>query len=48
MVVGIAEKRITYDGLNLKTGQGYALGDITNQDYQQAVEDFILENIEGV
>jgi hypothetical protein len=31
-----------------KTGQVYLLDDITNADYRQAVEDYILEQTEGI
>ncbi|MFI2856772.1 hypothetical protein ACH6EH_06495 [Paenibacillus sp. JSM ZJ436] len=48
VVVRIAAERITNGGLNPKTGKTYVLDDITNPDYRQAVEDYILENTEGV
>lgn len=48
VVVRIAAERIMNGGLNPKTGQVYLLDDITNADYRQAVEDYILEHTEGV
>lgn len=48
VVVRIAAERIMNGGLNPKTGQVYLLDDITNPDYRQAVEDYILQNTEGV
>lgn len=48
VVVRIAAERIMNGGLNPKTGQVYLLDDITNADYRQAVEDYILETTEGV
>ena len=48
VVVRIAAERIMNGGLNPKTGQVYVLDDITNPDYRQAVEDYILENTPGV
>lgn len=48
VVVRIAAERIMNGGLNPKTGQVYVIDDITNPDYRQAVEDYILENTEGV
>ncbi|MED4455966.1 hypothetical protein [Metabacillus fastidiosus] len=35
-------------GLNLKINQVYVIDDITNLDYRQAVENYILVNTEGV
>ncbi|WP_339212899.1 hypothetical protein [Solibacillus sp. FSL W8-0372] len=48
VVVRIAAERIMNGGLNPKTGETYILDDITNPDYREAVEDYILENTEGV
>ncbi|WP_405117849.1 hypothetical protein MHB43_20235 [Paenibacillus sp. FSL H8-0317] len=48
VVVRIAADRIMNKGMNPKTGQVYLLDDITNTDYRQAVEDYILENTEGI
>lgn len=48
VVVRIAAERIMNGGLNPKTGQVYVLDDVTNPDYRQAVEDYILENTEGI
>jgi len=48
VVVRIAAERIMNGGMNPKTGQVYVLDDVTNPDYRQAVEDYILEHTEGV
>lgn len=48
IVVRIATERIMNGGLNPKTNGVYHLDDITNPDYRQAVEDYILLNTEGV
>lgn len=48
VVVRIAAERIMKGGLNPKTNQTYVIDDITNPDYRQAVEDYILENTEGI
>jgi len=48
IVVKIAAERIMNEGLNPKTNSVYVIDDITNQDYRQAVENYILENTEGV
>lgn len=48
VVVRIAAERILNGGLNPKTGNVYVLDDITNPDYREAVEDYILENTEGI
>ncbi|PRA08890.1 MULTISPECIES: hypothetical protein [unclassified Paenibacillus] len=48
VVARIAADRIMNKGMNPKTGQVYLLDDITNTDYRQAVEDYILENTEGI
>lgn len=48
VVVRIAAERIMTGGLNPKTGKVYLLDDITNPDYRQAVEDYILEHTEGI
>ncbi|MER2153623.1 MAG: hypothetical protein ABS917_05515 [Solibacillus sp.] len=48
VVVRIAAERIMNGGLNPKTGEIYVLDDITNPDYREAVENYILENTEGI
>lgn len=48
IVVRIAAERIMNGGLNPKTNTVYVLDDVTNEDYRVAVEDYILENTEGV
>ena len=48
IVVRIAAERIISSGLNPKTNKTYVIDDITNQDYRQAVEDYILTATEGV
>lgn len=48
IVVRIAAERIVNGGLNPKTGKVYVLDDITNLDYRQAVEDYILSNTPGI
>jgi hypothetical protein len=48
VVVRIAAERIMNGGLNPKTGKVYVLDDITNPDYRIAVENYILENTEGI
>ncbi len=48
IVVRIAAERIINKGLNPKTNAVYVIDDITNEDYRVAVEDYILENTEGV
>jgi len=48
VVVRICAERIMNGGINPKTGQVYILDDITNPDYRVAVENYILENTEGV
>lgn len=48
IVVRIAAERIMSGGLNPKTNAVYVLDDVTNEDYRVAVEDYILENTEGV
>jgi len=48
VVVRIAAERIVNGGLNPKTGNVYALDDITNPDYRLAVENYILEHTEGI
>lgn len=48
VVVRIAAERIINGGLNPKTGQVYVLDDITNSEYRLAVENYILENTEGI
>ena len=48
IVVRIAAERIMNGGLNPKTGNVYVLDDITNPEYRQAVEDYILMHTEGI
>ncbi|WP_182299992.1 hypothetical protein [Cohnella cholangitidis] len=48
IVVRIAAERILSGGINPKTGNVYVLDDITNADYRQAVEDYILMNTQGI
>lgn len=48
VVVRIAAERIMNGGMNPKTNEVYQLDDITNVDYRQAVEDYILMNTEGI
>ena len=48
VVVRIAADRIMNKGLNPKTEQTYVIDDVTNESYRAAVEDYILENTEGV
>lgn len=48
IVVRIVAERIMNGGINPKTNEIYKLDDITNVDYRQAVEDYILINTEGI
>lgn len=48
IVVRIAAERIISGGLNPKTEKTYVIDDVTNEDYKQAIEDYILANTEGV
>ena len=48
IVVRIAAERIMNIGLNPKTGETYIIDDVTNPDYRQAVEDYILKATEGI
>lgn len=48
VVVRICAERIMDGGLNPKTNQIYVLDDVTNPDYRKAVEDYILQNTEGI
>ena len=48
IVVRIAAERIMTGGLNPKTNKTYVIDDVTNEDYKQAIEDYILANTEGV
>ncbi len=48
IVVKIAAERIMTGGLNPKTNQTYVIDDVTNEDYKQAIEDYILTATEGV
>ncbi|MFJ7950328.1 hypothetical protein ACIQZG_02250 [Lysinibacillus sp. NPDC096418] len=47
-VVRIAAERIMNKGLNPKTNEVYVIDNITNPDYRQSVDDYILANTEGV
>lgn len=48
VVVRIAADRIMNGGQNPKTGIVYVLDDVTNPEYREAVEDYILEHTEGI
>lgn len=48
VVVRIAAERIINKGLNPKTNAVYVIDDVTNEYYKQAIEDYILENTQGV
>lgn len=48
VVVRIVAERIMNGGINPKTGKTYMIDDITNADYRQAVEGYILEHIEDI
>jgi len=48
VVVRIAAERIISGGLNPKTNVVYVIDDITNESYRAAVENYILENTDGV
>lgn len=48
IVVRIAAERIMTNGLNPKTNKTYVIDDVTNEDYKQAIEDYILTATEGV
>ncbi len=48
VVVRIAAERIMNGRINPKTQEVYRLDDITNPDYRQPVEDYILLNTEGI
>ncbi len=48
LIVGSLFPQILYAGINPKTNGIYILEDITNQEYKTAVENYILENTEGV
>lgn len=48
VLVRIAAERIITGGLNPKTNKTYVIDDITNQNYRQAVEDYILITNENV
>ena len=48
IVVRIAAERIMTGGLNPRTEKTYVIDDVTNEDYKQAIEDYILANTEGV
>ena len=48
VVVRIAAERIVNGGLNPKTQKTYVLDDVTNLEYRQAIEDYILKNSEEV
>lgn len=48
VVVRICAERIINSGLNPKTNKTYVLDDITNPDYRVAVENYILENTQGI
>ena len=48
VVVRIVAERIINEGINPKTNEVYQLDDVTNVEYRQAVEDYILMNTEGI
>lgn len=48
VVVRIVAERIINKGTNPKTNEVYKLDNVTNAEYRQAVEDYILLNTEGV
>ncbi|EON70312.1 hypothetical protein [Lysinibacillus sphaericus] len=48
VVVRIAAERIMSGGQNPKTNDTYVINDITNQDYKQSVEEYILMNTKGL
>ena len=48
VIIKIIANRILNGGINPKTNAVYVLEDITNQEYKTAVENYILENTEGV
>lgn len=48
VVVRIAAERIMNGGLNPKTGNVYVIDDVTNTEYRQAIENYILEHTQGV
>ena len=48
VIIKIIANRILNGGINPKTNEVYVLEDITNQEYKTAVENYILENTEGV
>lgn len=47
-IVRIVANRILSGGINPKTGEGYVIDDISNVEYRQAVEDWILVNTSEV
>lgn len=44
LVVRIAAERIMNEGMNPKTGKVYVIEDVTNTEYRQAIENYILEH----
>lgn len=48
VVIRIVAERIKNKGINPKTGKVYVLDDVTNPEYRLAIEDYILNNTEGV
>lgn len=48
VVVRIASERIMNRGINPKTGKVYVIDDVTNKEYRQAIENYILEHTKRV
>lgn len=48
VIVRICAERIVNGGLNPKTQKTYVLDDVTNTDYRNAIEDYILKNTSEV
>ena len=48
VVVRIAAERIMNGGINPKTGKVYVIDNVTNPEYRQAIENYILEHTQGV
>ncbi|ACO84727.1 hypothetical protein [Clostridium botulinum] len=44
VIVRICAERIVNNGLNPKTSKTYIIDDVTNTDYREAIEDYILQN----
>lgn len=48
IIVRICAERILKGGLNPKTNLVYVIDDVTNVEYRLAIENYILENTEGI